>query len=49
MSVLLVEQFARKALSIADYAAVMSGGRISTFCEPADLEDVTGTYMGTSA
>jgi branched-chain amino acid transport system ATP-binding protein len=49
MTVLLVEQFARKALSIADYAAVMTNGRISAFCEPADLEDVAGAYLGVSA
>jgi branched-chain amino acid transport system ATP-binding protein len=49
MTVLLVEQFARKALSIADFAAVMTGGRISAFCEPADIEDVAGAYLGVSA
>ncbi len=49
MTVLLVEQFAHKALSIADFAAVMSNGRISVFCEPADLEDVAGAYLGVTA
>ncbi len=49
MTVLLVEQFANKAMSIADYAAVMINGRISVFCEPADLENVVGAYLGVSA
>jgi branched-chain amino acid transport system ATP-binding protein len=49
MTVLLVEQFAHMALSIADYAAVMSNGRITSFCEPADLGDVSGAYLGASA
>ena len=49
MTVLLVEQFALMALSIADYAAVMAQGRILTFCEPGDLGDVAGAYLGASA
>ncbi|HZU78892.1 MAG TPA: ABC transporter ATP-binding protein [Acidimicrobiales bacterium] len=49
MTVLLVEQFAHMALSIADYAAVMAQGRILSFSEPADLGDVAGAYLGASA
>ena len=49
MTVLLVEQFARTALAIADYAAVMVHGRIQAVGQPADLEDVAGAYLGTSA
>ncbi len=49
MTVLLVEQFAHMALSIADYAAVMAQGRILSFSEPADLDDVAGAYLGASA
>jgi branched-chain amino acid transport system ATP-binding protein len=46
MTVLLVEQFARTALTIADYAAVMVHGRIQAFGQPADLDDVIGAYLG---
>jgi branched-chain amino acid transport system ATP-binding protein len=49
MSVLMVEQFARTALAIADYAAVMVHGRIQAVGQPADLEDVAGAYLGASA
>jgi len=49
MTVLLVEQFAPMALSIADYAAVMAQGRIVTFCESADLGDVAELYLGATA
>jgi branched-chain amino acid transport system ATP-binding protein len=49
MTVLLVEQFAQMAISIADYAAVMIQGRVLTFAEPADLGDVAGAYLGASA
>ncbi|MBV8984946.1 MAG: ATP-binding cassette domain-containing protein, partial [Acidimicrobiia bacterium] len=49
ITMLLVEQFAQMALSIADYAAVMIQGQIVTFAEPADLGDVAGAYLGASA
>jgi branched-chain amino acid transport system ATP-binding protein len=49
MTVLLVEQFARTALDIADYAAVMVHGRIQAFGQPADLDDVVGAYLGATA
>jgi branched-chain amino acid transport system ATP-binding protein len=49
MTVLLVEQFARTALAIADYAAIMVHGRIQAVGEPADLEDVAGAYLGATA
>jgi branched-chain amino acid transport system ATP-binding protein len=50
MSVLLVEQFARTALRIADYAAILSQGRIVQMGEPADLEEaLSSSYLGASA
>ena len=38
MSILVVEQFASSALRVADYAAVMQGGRIIDTGEPAEIE-----------
>jgi branched-chain amino acid transport system ATP-binding protein len=50
MSILLVEQFARTALRIADYAAILSQGRIAHVGEPADLEEaLSASYLGASA
>ncbi|MBV9410032.1 MAG: ABC transporter ATP-binding protein [Acidimicrobiia bacterium] len=48
MTVLLVEQFAQMAMSLADYAAVMIQGRVVAFAEPADLDDMAGAYLGAS-
>jgi branched-chain amino acid transport system ATP-binding protein len=50
MSILLVEQFARTALRVADYVAVMSGGVIRTIGEPADVADgLAEAYLGVVA
>jgi branched-chain amino acid transport system ATP-binding protein len=50
MSILLVEQFARTALRIADYAAILTQGRIAHVGEPADLADaIAASYLGASA
>jgi len=47
ITVLLVEQFARIALAVADYAAVMTQGRIAMVGQPADVEDfVQEAYLG---
>ncbi|HEX4862899.1 MAG TPA: ABC transporter ATP-binding protein [Acidimicrobiales bacterium] len=46
MTVLLVEQFARTALAIADYAAVLVHGQVQAVGQPADMEDVAGAYLG---
>jgi branched-chain amino acid transport system ATP-binding protein len=40
VSVLVVEQFARTALRISDYAAVMDGGRIVATGEPEEVQAV---------
>ncbi len=37
VSILVVEQFARTALRVADYAAVMSGGRVVATGEPEEI------------
>ena len=40
VSILVVEQFARTALKISDYAAVMTGGRIVATGEPDEINDI---------
>jgi branched-chain amino acid transport system ATP-binding protein len=50
ISILLVEQFARTALAVADYAAVMTQGRIAIVGEPADVAGfVSEAYLGGAA
>jgi branched-chain amino acid transport system ATP-binding protein len=49
MTMLLVEQFARSALEVADYAYVMERGRIAIQGTPAELqkdERVIAAYLG---
>ena len=47
IAILLVEQFVQTALSVADYAAVMSQGRIYRMGETSDVTDaVSHAYMG---
>jgi len=40
VSILVVEQFARTALRIADYAAVMTGGRVVATGEPDEIGEI---------
>ena len=50
ISILVVEQFARTALAIADYAAIMVGGRITRVGQPQDVADeVSEAYLGGAA
>ena len=50
MAILLVEQFARTALAIADYAALLQGGTIIAVGQPEDLaEAVNDVYLGGAA
>jgi branched-chain amino acid transport system ATP-binding protein len=50
ITILLVEQFAKTALRVADFAAVMSSGRIVAVGEPADIaDDVSAAYLGGAA
>jgi branched-chain amino acid transport system ATP-binding protein len=47
VAILLVEQFPKTALAIADYAAVLAGGRIVALGQPEDLgDDVSAAYLG---
>ena len=49
ITLLLVEQFARSALEVADYAYVMERGRIAIEGTPAELsrnERVIAAYLG---
>jgi len=47
VSILVVEQFARTVLGVADYAAIMLHGRIVNVGQPADLEDeLSAAYLG---
>jgi branched-chain amino acid transport system ATP-binding protein len=50
ISVLVVEQFARTALAVAEYGAVMLGGRIVAMGQPEDLtEELSQAYLGGAA
>jgi branched-chain amino acid transport system ATP-binding protein len=50
ISILVVEQFARTALAVADYGVVMVNGRVVAVGEPADLEaDIEAAYLGGAA
>ena len=50
ISILLVEQFARTALAIADYAAIMVHGQITRVGQPQDVTDeVSAAYLGSGA
>jgi branched-chain amino acid transport system ATP-binding protein len=47
IAIVIVEQFARMALAVADYAAIMVQGVIEIVGEPADVVDaVSGAYLG---
>ncbi len=50
VSILCIEQFARTALRIADYAAVMTGGRVVASGEPAEImETMSDVILGGAA
>ncbi len=50
VSVLVVEQFAKMALGVAQYAAVMQHGRITAIGEPQDVEGaLSAAYLGGAA
>jgi branched-chain amino acid transport system ATP-binding protein len=50
VSILVVEQFARTALRVADYAAVMAGGRIVATGEPEEInEKMSDVILGGAA
>ncbi len=48
VSILVVEQFARTVLGVADYAAIMVHGQIAKIGRPTDLEaELSTAYLGT--
>jgi branched-chain amino acid transport system ATP-binding protein len=50
ITILLVEQFANTALAVADFAAVMTQGRITAVGQPQDVaEHVSAAYLGGAA
>ena len=50
VSVLVVEQFARRALAVSQYAVVMVGGRVTAVGEPADIQaELSAAYLGGAA
>jgi branched-chain amino acid transport system ATP-binding protein len=50
VSVLVVEQFARRALAVAQYAVVMVGGRVTAVGQPQDIQDeLSAAYLGGAA
>lgn len=50
VSILVVEQFARTVLGVADIAAVMSNGRVSHIGTPAEVEEhLSSAYLGSGA
>src|SRR3546814_6791587 len=47
VSILVVEQFARTVLGVADYAAIMLNGQISTVGQPVDVAaELEAAYLG---
>jgi len=50
VSVLVVEQFARRALAVAQFGVVMVGGRVTAVGEPVDIADeLSDAYLGGAA
>ncbi len=50
LSVVVVEQFARTALAVADYGAIVVNGRVTAVGEPQDLEDqLSAAYLGSTS
>jgi len=50
IAILIVEQFAKAALAVADYAAVMKQGRVHMVGEPAEIEEaLSAAYLGGAA
>ena len=47
VSILVIEQFARTVLGVADYAAIMLNGLVRSVGRPADIEDeLSAAYLG---
>ena len=49
MSILVVEQFARTVLGVADYAAIMLHGKVVAVGQPSDIvSELEAAYLGTA-
>ncbi len=49
VSILVVEQFARTVLGVADYAAIMLHGRVTSVGQPDDIApELEAAYLGTT-
>ena len=49
VSILVVEQFARTVLGVADYAAIMLHGKVVAVGQPSDIvSELEAAYLGTS-
>jgi branched-chain amino acid transport system ATP-binding protein len=47
VAILLTEQYARTALEISDYAAIMTQGKVRAIGEPSDIaKELSGAYLG---
>jgi branched-chain amino acid transport system ATP-binding protein len=50
IAILVVEQFANTALAVADYAAIMTHGRIEQVGQPADVQEhLSAAYLGSAS
>ena len=48
VAILLTEQYAQTALGVADYAAIMTQGKVRSIGEPDDIAaELSGVYLGT--
>ena len=48
VAILLTEQYAQTALGVADYAAIMTQGKVRSVGEPTDIAaELSGVYLGT--
>jgi branched-chain amino acid transport system ATP-binding protein len=48
VAILLTEQYAQTALKVADYAVIMTQGKVRSMGEPKDIaEELSGVYLGT--
>jgi branched-chain amino acid transport system ATP-binding protein len=47
VAILLTEQYAQTALGVADYAAIMTQGKVRSMGEPKEIaEELSGVYLG---
>lgn len=50
VSILVVEQFARTVLGVADQAAIMANGKVTVVGTPSDIEaELSSAYLGASS